>query len=44
MCESFLMSLRDKKTTFLKNDPGPCATLKQVLLDRFEVVVAPLVL
>ena len=40
MCESFLMSLRDKKMTFLKNDPGPCATLKQVLLDRFEVLVA----
>ena len=40
MCESFLMSLRDKKMTFLKNDPGPYATLKQVLLDRFEVVVA----
>ena len=26
--------------TFLKNDPRPCATLKQVSLDRFEVVVA----
>ena len=26
--------------TFLKNDPRPCATLKQVLLDRFELVVA----
>ena len=26
--------------TFLKNDPRPCATLKQVFLDRFEVVVA----
>ena len=26
--------------TFLKNDPNPCATLKQVSLDRFEVVVA----
>ena len=26
--------------TFLKNDPTPCATLKQVFLDRFEVVVA----
>ena len=25
---------------FLKNDPTPCATLKQVLLDRFELVVA----
>ena len=26
--------------TFLKNDPRPCATLKQVSLDRFELVVA----
>ena len=26
--------------TFLKNDPRPCATLKQVFLDCFEVVVA----
>ena len=26
--------------TFLKNDPTPCATLKQVFLDRFELVVA----
>ena len=26
--------------TFLKNDPRPCATLKQVFLGRFEVVVA----
>ena len=26
--------------TFLKNDPRPCATLKQVCLDRFELVVA----
>ena len=26
--------------TFLKNDPRPCATLKQVILDRFELVVA----
>ena len=26
--------------TFLKNDPSPCATLKQVFLDRFELVVA----
>ena len=26
--------------TFLKNDPRPCATLKEVFLDRFEVVVA----
>ena len=25
---------------FLKNDPTPCATLKQVFLDRFELVVA----
>ena len=30
--------------TFLKNDPRPCATLKQVFLDRFELVVANLVL
>ena len=30
--------------TFLKNDPTPCATLKQVFLDRFELVVAHLVL
>ena len=26
--------------TFLKNDPRPCATLTQVFLDRFELVVA----
>ena len=26
--------------TFLKNDPRQCATLKQVFLDRFELVVA----
>ena len=26
--------------TFLKNDPTPCAMLKQVFLDRFELVVA----
>ena len=26
--------------TFLKNDPRPCATLKEVFLDRFELVVA----
>ena len=26
--------------TFLKNDPRPCATLTQVSLDRFELVVA----
>ena len=26
--------------TFLKNDPRPCATLKQMFLDRFELVVA----
>ena len=26
--------------TFLKNDPRPCATLKQVFLDRFELVMA----
>ena len=25
---------------FLKNDPRPCATLKQVFLDRFELVPA----
>ena len=25
---------------FLKNDPIPCATLKQVFLDRLELVVA----
>ena len=30
--------------TFLKNDPRPCAMLKQVFLDRFELVVAHLVL
>ena len=29
-----------KKMTFLKNDPRPCAALKQVFLDRFELVVA----
>ena len=28
--------------TFLKNDPRPCATLTQVFLDRFELVVAHL--
>ena len=33
-------SNRGKKMTFLKNGPGPCATLKQVFLDRFELVVA----
>ena len=33
-------SNRGKKMTFLKNDPRPCATLKQVFLDRFELVVA----
>ena len=33
-------SSRGKKMTFLKNDPRPCATLKQVFLDRFELVVA----
>ena len=33
-------SSRGKKMTFLKNDPRPCATLKQVFLDCFEVVVA----
>ena len=26
--------------TFLKNGPRPCATLKQVFLDRFELVAA----
>ena len=26
--------------TFVKNDPRPCAALKQVFLDRFELVVA----
>ena len=26
--------------TFLKNGPRPCATLKQVFLDRLELVVA----
>ena len=26
--------------TFLKNDPRPCPTLKQVFLDHFELVVA----
>ena len=26
--------------TYLKNVPRPCATLKQVFLDRFELVVA----
>ena len=26
--------------TFFKNDPRPCATLKQVFLDCFELVVA----
>ena len=26
--------------TFLKNDPRPCATQKQVFLDRLELVVA----
>ena len=26
--------------TFLKNDPIPCATLKQVFWDYFELVVA----
>ena len=31
-----------KKMTFLKNDPRPRATLKQVFLDRFELVVAHL--
>ena len=30
--------------TFLKNDPKPCATLKQLFLDRFEPVVAHFVL
>ena len=26
--------------TFLKNDPRPCATLKQAFLDHFQLVVA----
>ena len=26
--------------TFLKDDPRPCAPLKKVFLDRFELVVA----
>ena len=26
--------------TFLKNDPRPCATLTQLFLHRFELVVA----
>ena len=26
--------------TFLKNDPRPCVTLKQLFLDCFELVVA----
>ena len=26
--------------TFLQNDPTPCATLNQVFLDRFELVMA----
>ena len=26
--------------TFLKNNPSPCATLKQVFLECFQVVVA----
>ena len=33
-------SNRGKKMIFLKNDPRPCVTLKQVFLDRFEPVVA----
>ena len=33
-------SSRGKKITFHKNDPVPCATLKQVFLDGFELVVA----
>ena len=33
-------SNRGKKKTFLKNDPRPCVTLKQLFLDRFEPVVA----
>ena len=33
-------SSRGKKLTFVKNDPRPCATQKQVFLDRFELVVA----
>ena len=34
------VSSRGKKMTFLQNDPRRCATLKQVFLDRFELVVA----
>ena len=33
-------SSRGKKMTFLKKDPRPCATLKHVFLDRFQLVVA----
>ena len=33
-------SSRGKKMTFLKNAPRPYETLKQVFLDRFELVVA----
>ena len=33
-------SSRGKKMTFLQNDPRPCATLKHMFLDRFELVVA----
>ena len=33
-------SSRGKKMTFLKNYPRPCATLKHLFLDRFELVVA----
>ena len=33
-------SSRGKKMTFLKNDPRPCPTLKQVFLGCFELVVA----
>ena len=33
-------SSRGIRMTFLKNDPRPCATLKQVSSDHFELVVA----
>ena len=35
-------SSRGNKMTFLKTNLRPCATLKQVFLDRFELVVAHL--
>ena len=30
-----------KRRRFFRNDPRPCATLKQVILDGFDLVVAP---